>query len=163
MVPGGPQPYISSHCQGSAFLGFGKTEETTSLDFLNKWLENLYFRKFRNSCICSSFWHLRYRATFTQEKLGWDLDVLCGTRFSLTELVFNWYLNFEGNSLRTISSYFVKFCDVHGKRKDFVFRKGTTLLRVINIGNIVKGLVHLIDYCSHVWMWMCLVNKWYRT
>ena len=160
LVPGGPQPYISSCCQGWVFLGFGRTEEATSLDFLNKCLEKLYFRKFRISCICSSFWHPKYRATFTQEKSGQGLDAFCGTRFSLTELVFNWCLDFERNSLRTISSYFVKFCDVHGKTNEFVFRNRTTLLTVVNIDNIVKGLVLLIYYCSHVWMWICLVNKW---
>ena len=78
------------------------------------------------------------------------LDAYCGTRFSLTELVFNWCLNLERNSLRTIVSYFVKLCDVHGVTLEFVFRNGTTLLTVVNIGNIVKGLVLLIDYCSHV-------------
>ena len=111
--------------------------------------ENI-FRKFRFSCICSSFWHLRYKATFTQEKSGQGLDAFCGTRLSLTELVFNWCLNFERNSLRTISSYFVKFCDVHGETNEFVFRNGKILLTVVNIGNIVKGLEHLIDSCSHI-------------
>ena len=83
-------------------------------------------------------------------KLWTGLDAFCGTRFSLTELVLNWCLNLERNSLGTISSYFVKFCDVHGKTNEFVFRNGTTLLTVVNIGNIVKGLVLLIDCCSYV-------------
>ena len=52
---------------------------------------------------------------FTQEKSRQSLDAFCSTRFSLTELVFNWCLNFERNSLRTIGSYFVTFCGVHGE------------------------------------------------
>ena len=133
-------------------MAFERTEEATPLDLLNKWLEKIYFRNFRFSCICSTFWHLKYIATFTQEKSGQDLGAFCGTRFSLTELVINWCLNFERDSLSTISSYFVKFCDVHGETNKCVFMNGTTLLTVVIIGNIVKGLVHLIDYCSHVWM-----------
>ena len=55
-----------------------------------------------------------------------------------------------GKEFTEDNSYFVKFCDVHGKTNEFVFRNGITLLTVVNIGNIVKGLVLLIDYCSHV-------------
>ena len=150
LVPGGPQPYISSRCQIGHSWAFGRIEEATSLDFLNKLLENYILENSEFSGICSSFWHLKYRATFTQKKSGLGLDTFCGTRLSLIELVFNWCLNLERNSLRTIGSYFVKFYDVHGKTNEFVFRNRTILLTVVDIGNIVKGLVLLIDYCSHV-------------
>ena len=95
-------------------------------------------------------WHLKYRATISSGKSRLGLDAFCGTRFLLTELVFNWCLNLGRNSLRTIVSYFVKFCDIHGVTLEFVFRNETTLLTVVIISNIVKGLVLLIDYCSHV-------------
>ena len=88
----------------------------------------IYFRKYNLELhLFKAFGIWNTELEFTQENPWLCLDAFYATRFSLTELVFNWCLNLGRNWLRITNLYFVKFCNVQGGTFDFVFRKGTTL------------------------------------
>ena len=132
LVPGGPQAYISSRCQGWAFFGFWQDREATSLGFLEKKLLKIYFRKYNLK--------LQLWKAWTLETQSYNLLRINLTGFKCLlwyQVFINWtgiqlVFEFRKGLLRIFSYCLVKYCNVKGERVDFVFRKGTTLLMVNN-------------------------------
>ena len=130
---GDPCAYISGGQPSWAHLGFWKDRGSHISWILEQMIIEIYFRKYNLELhLFKAFGIWNTELDFTQDKPWLGLDTFCSTRFSLTELVFNWCLELGRNLLRTIGSYFVMFCNVKGETLDFVFRKETMLSIVYN-------------------------------
>ena len=96
-APGDPCAYISGSRQASIHLGFWTGQEPHHLFPWTQMVRNIFKKIQLRAAIVQDFWHLKYRDGIYSGKAWLGLNSLCDTRFSLIELVFNWYLDLGRN------------------------------------------------------------------
>ena len=147
-APGGPQPYISSHCQGWANLGFWEDRGSHVTWFLEQMVREVYFKNAELSRICSRLWHLKYRATIYSGK------TLTGFRCLLQYQVFiNWtgiQLVFELGNEFTENNWLL-FCEV------LLCTRSDTWLCIRERNNIVNSWQQMVTLLKVWFYWLIIV------